>query len=224
MSNNAIRERAMNSAVITPIKSYESERLSRGRGISYDSYVFGYALRQAWYAFLFGACGGAGFFIARGLWMYTIGVTVVNIATLALMMGGCVAGMAGMYSLFVSKREFAHHMTEYEGAQFEAPQVANTQQNAVRWDGETRDKEREGKVVGGIKFTGKNLDDLYLWYEEGIDSIRRDPHGDKPGFKDLTHPFNNATFHAAREVLIEKKFIEKNNKWTALGVEFIKDE
>ena len=219
MSNNVVRNQVMQS--VGNMKSYERERITRQ--IKYDSYVTGYALGQAGYGLLIGLCGAAAFFVGRGLWLY-ISYPVATVAIFSLMLGGFVAGVAGMYSLFVSKREFAHHMTEYEGAQFEAPQVANTQQNAVRWDGETRDKEREGKVVGGIKFTGKNLDDLYLWYEEGIDSIRRDPHGDKPGFKDLTHPFNNATFHAAREVLIEKKFIEKNNKWTALGVEFIKDE
>lgn len=211
-----------NSIAVAQPKTHHRERISRN--IRYPDFVTGYAARQAGYGFMVGSTAGAGYFVGHGL-RYGISYPFWPVVVMSVLIGGCIAGLVGMVSLHTSKQQFSAHMTELEVTDFQTQQALESpQQNLVQWNGEARDKGREGKKVGNVEFSGKNLDDLYLWYEQGVDTIRRDTHGDKPGFADLTDPFNTATFHAAKAAMLEKKLIDKNNRWTAAGVAFIKDE
>jgi len=217
---STIHQQVMNGSAA--VKKHESEK--NGLTMRFDVFVTGYALRQAWYGFVFGTCASALIFVARAAWLF-VDVQVTPVVITSLLSGGVFGGGAGMVFLYKQNKQYIGHATEYERTVVETPQAEPArQQNLVRWNGEARDKGRSGKFVGKVEFTGKNLDDLDLWYLQGVDSIRRDPHGDKPGFTNLTNPFNTATFHAAKAALFEEKLIDEHNKWTAAGVAFIKDE
>ncbi len=224
MQNNDVRNRAMNSAAITPMKTYERERINRN--IKYPSFVNGYAARQAAYGFLFGSTGIAGILTGIDLLWYPI--PLVTGIMMASLIGGCISGMVGGYFLRESKGHFVNHMTEYEIAGFETPQEVSDPRELVLLNGQPTVKRRENIPLehGGHKFvfTGLNLDMLYNWYVDGHEAIRKQFSPVGPGFDRLPNPITGAKYTTALHVLQKLELVDKGNKWTPKGVAFIKGE
>lgn len=100
-----------------PIKILEKERLNRDITF-YRAYVWGYAVRFAFYLFLAGGTGGMALFYGLGLWQ-GITLTPHEIAIAGLLFGLCMAGIGGAAMLHNRVAQFDQVARDYEYTEYD---------------------------------------------------------------------------------------------------------
>lgn len=200
------------------LKETERQGISRQAGVSMlKAYVYDFAKRIAICTFVLGTVGGWLAMTLREATYYCNDYQLLNPHTTALIVGTGSAALGYGIALSIQMKAYRswskqktkkkyHKSPELEGRILEG-NVGRIY--AVR-------KEKTIRANGAsFTFTGKQLDKLYGWYRDGVDTIRRDTTGALPGFDKIGL---KSEYSMCKDVLRKADCIDENNRWTPKGV------
>ncbi len=203
--------------------------------ITFENYVIRFSARAAWYAFLFGFCVIAFYFLfdfaQNGGVFYWAAVGGASVVC-----GGASAGFVGGAALFISRYDFPRLTTDREALEFEEetkhkeeePDLMLVNETAVSQGRKPKTLKFEGH---SFTFTGRNLTELKRRFDDGETAVRRETDKDRPpqwlGFDSLPDPIRDKTYTKANFVLNGTGFLVKKNRstyWNDEGYKWLCEE
>lgn len=106
------------------------------------------------------------------------------------------------------------------------PAAAPPINNMVPVNGQPQPKQRRGARLHykdeSYDLSGRNIDKLWQWYQQGHKTIRRDPSRYGPGFSKLPDPVLSENYTTLLGILQGRGLVADNRQWTELGEWFLR--